>query len=156
MDHAIRLYLKESIDLELNIGDLYQWFSVKFAQDYDFWWKISIEEMNHAALIESINDVFLSEGASPTDSIEKQTQELQKMNVLVKERMEQYKLNPPTRHEAFQYGLELENSAGESHFEQFMTSVPNSPVLKIFQKLNGDDINHALRMENYMKTNGLK
>jgi hypothetical protein len=78
------------------------------------------------------------------------------MNLSVKERMEQYKLNPSTRIGAFQYGLELEKSAGESHFEQFMTSVPDSPVLKIFQKLNGDDINHALRMENYMKTNGLK
>jgi hypothetical protein len=65
--------LKESIDLELNIGDLYQLFSVKFPQDYDFWWKISIEEMNHAVLIESINDIFLPEGTSPIDSIEKQT-----------------------------------------------------------------------------------
>jgi len=156
MDHAIRLFLKESIDLELNIGDLYQWFSVKFPQDYDFWWKLSIEEMNHAALIESINDVFLSEGTSPMDSIEKQTQELQEMNLSVKEKHQQFKLNPPSRQAALKYGLELENSAGESHFEQFMTTVPNSPVLRIFQKLNGDDINHAIRIENYMKTNGLK
>jgi hypothetical protein len=155
MDHAIRLFLKESIDLELNIGDLYQWFSIKFVEDYDFWWKISIEEMNHAALIESINDLFLSEGTSPMDSIEKQTQELQEMNLSVKEKLEQYKLNPPTRKEALKYGLELENSAGESHFEQFMTTVPNSPVLRIFQKLNGDDINHAIRIENYIIANGL-
>ncbi len=155
MDHAIRLFLKESIELELNIGDLYQLFSVKFPEDYDFWWKISIEEMNHAALIESINDVFINEGIEPMDSIEIQTKDLHRMNISVKSRIERYKLVPPTRLEAFKYGLKLENSAGESHFEIFMTSVSDSPVVKIFQKLNGEDKNHAVRIENYMKTNGI-
>jgi len=30
MDQAIKLFLKESVELELNIGDIYQLFSVKF------------------------------------------------------------------------------------------------------------------------------
>ena len=154
MDHAIRIFLKESIDLELNIGDLYQLFSAKFPADYDFWWKISIEEMNHAALIESLNDVFWME-LLPFDSIEKQVDDLQKINLIVKDKIERYKLVPPTRLEAFTNGFELENSVGESHFELFMTSVQNSPVVKIFQKLNGEDKNHAKRIENYMKTNGI-
>ena len=153
MDHAIKLFLKESVEIELNVGDVYQLFSVKFPQDYDFWWKISIEEMNHAALIESINDVFLSENILPLDSIEKQTEDLRKMNLSVRENFEHYKLVPPTRFEAFKYGFELENSIGEFHFELFMTTVPNSQMLKIFQKLNGDDINHAKRIVNYMKDN---
>lgn len=153
MDHAIIRYLKESIEMELNVGDIYQLFSVKFPQDYDFWWKISIEEMNHAALIESINDVFLTDSILPLDSIEKQAEDLQKMNLSVKERIEQYKLVPPTRLEAFKYGFELENSIGEFHFEHFMTTAPNSQMAKIFQKLNGDDINHAMRIDNYMKDN---
>jgi len=153
MDQMISLFLKESIEMELTIGDLYQLFSVKFPQDRDFWWKISIEEMNHAALIESINDDFLTGSVSSSDSIEKYTEDLQKMNLLIKSRTEQYKLVSPTRSEAFKYGYELENSIGESHFEIFMTSVPDSPVLKIFQKLNGDDLNHAKRIDKYMKDN---
>ena len=40
MDHLIKLFLKESIELELNVGDVYQFFSAKFTEDYDFWWKI--------------------------------------------------------------------------------------------------------------------
>ena len=154
MDQAIKLFLKESINLELNIGDLYQFFSAKFPADYDFWWKISIEEMNHAALIESINDVFWTD-LLPFDSIEKQADDLRKINLIVRNKIEHFKLFPPTRSEAFKYGFELENSAGESHFEIFMTSVPDSPVVKIFQKLNGEDKNHAMRIENYMKTNGI-
>jgi hypothetical protein len=152
MDHATKVFLKESIELELNIGDLYQLFSVKFPEDYDFWWKISIEEMNHAALIESINDVFMVEGSETMDSIEEQTSDLHKMNISIKDSIENYKLVPPTRLEAFKYSLEIENSVGESHFEVFMNSVQNSPVVKIFQKLNGEDKNHAARIGNYMKT----
>ena len=154
MDHAIKLFLKESIELELNIGDLYQLFSVKFPEDFDFWWKISIEEMNHAALIESINDIFWTD-LLPFESVEKQTEDLRKINLIVKERIEQYKLVSPTRLEAFKNGFEFENSIGESHFEYFMTSASDSPVVKIFQKLNGEDKNHAARIESYMKINGL-
>lgn len=155
MDHAIRLYLKESVEMELNVGDVYQLFSAKFPQDYEFWWKISIEEMNHAALIESINDVFLTESVLPSDSIEKQTEDLRKMNHSVRGRIERYKLVPPTRLEAFKYGFELENSIGEYHFEYFMTTSTPSQMMKIFQKLNGDDINHAMRIDNYMKNNNI-
>jgi len=153
MDQAIKLFLKESVELELNIGDLYQVYSVKFPLDYDFWWKISIEEMNHAALIESINDVFWTD-ILPFDSIEKQAADLHEINLKIKERTERFKLVPPTRLEAFNYAFELENSIGESHFEVFMTSAPDSPVVKIFQKLNGEDKNHAIRIENYKRSNG--
>ena len=89
MNEIIKLFLEESIALELNIGDLYQLFSAKFEQDFNFWWKLSIEEMNHAALIESINDVFLSETILPSDSIEKQGRELGEMNLFIKEQMKE-------------------------------------------------------------------
>lgn len=141
--------------MELNVGEIYQLFCVKFPQDYDFWWKISIEEMNHAALIESINDVFLTETILRDNSLEKQTDDLRKMNLAVKERIERYKLIPPTRLEAFKYGIELENSIGEFHFELFMTTETETQMEKIFQKLNGDDINHAIRIDKYMKNNGI-
>jgi len=153
MDQAIRLFLKESVEMELNVGEVYQIFSIKFPEDYNFWWNISMEEMNHAALIESINDIFLTEGILTPEEIEKQTDVLHKLNLIVKERIERYKLVPPTRAEAFKYGFELENSVGEFHFQFFMTSESNSQMKIIFQKLNGDDINHAKRMANYMKDN---
>jgi len=156
MDHLIKQFLKESIEMELNIGDIYQLFSAKFPQDYSFWWKISIEELNHAALIESINDIFWDESVLPLESIEKQTEDLRKMNLYVKNMIEQFKSVPPTRSEALKLGFELENSIGESHFELFMTTVSDSPMMKIFQKLNGDDVSHAKRMASYMKENGIE
>lgn len=155
MEKEIKLFLKESIDLELNIGDLYQQFSARFPGDYDFWWKLSIEEMNHAALIESINDNFLTEAILQSESIEKQAIELSAMNGFIQKQILRFKMESPTRADAFQLAFEIENSIGESHFELFMTSNPNSEVGKIMQKLNGDDINHANRMAKYMNDNGI-
>ena len=152
MDNLVSQFLKESIEMELNVGDLYQLFSVKFPEDHDFWWEISIEEMNHAALIKSINDIFLDEGVFNGDILERQIENLRKMNNFVKERITQYKIEVPMRKEAFLCSMELENSIGESHFEHFMTEDTNSVVVKIFQRLNGEDVNHAIRIENYMKS----
>ena len=155
MDQAIASFLKAAIEMELNVGEVYQLFSVKFPVDHDFWWKISIEEMNHAALIESINDIYFSDEVLTPDSIARQTNELVQMNMSVKQMIERFRQTAPTRQEAFQCGYELENSVGEFHFELFMTGLPDSPVKKIFQRLNGDDINHAARIEAYRKENAI-
>lgn len=155
MGEIVRQFLIESIALELNIGDLYQQFSAKYEQDYDFWWKLSIEEMNHAALIESINDIFLTEDFLPADKIELQTIKLRKMNYFIHENIEKFRTDNPLRADAFKLAIEIENSIGESHFELFMTSKPNSEVVKIMQKLNGDDINHASRITKYIFKNGI-
>ena len=155
MNKVIKLFLKESIKLELNISDLYQLFSAKFRQDYNFWWKLSIEEMNHAALIESINDLFLSENIMPSASIEFKARELREMNLFIVQRIEEFRAGSPARADAFRLACEIEHSIGESHFELFMTSQPNSTVMKIMQKLNGDDINHGKRMAKYMSDNNI-
>ena len=155
MNEIIKEFIAESIALELNIGDLYQQFSAKFQQDADFWWKLSIEEMNHAALIESINDIFLTDNLLQASSIERQMDELKKINVSIKNQIDYFKHHSPSRIQAFELAFEIENSIGESHFELLMTVKPNSTVLKIMQKLNGDDVNHAKRMVQYMKENDL-
>jgi len=156
MNQAIKLFLKESVELELNVAELYQLFSVKFPRDYHFWWKISLEEMNHAALIDSINDFFFTETILPFGELERYTEEIHQINLNIKARTELYKTIPPTRSEAFNYGFELENSAGESHYEFFMTSeLISEPMGKVFQKLNGDDINHAKRIEKYRRENNI-
>ncbi len=155
MDDVIRRFLGESVALELNIGDLYQYFSVKFPQDHNFWWNLSIEEMNHAAIIESIDDIFLGDSILPYNSLDIQTEELKKKNHLIKEQIELYKTGSLTRTAAFKFACDLENSIGESHFELFMTAIQNSMVAKIFQKLNGEDIHHAKRIVNYMKENSI-
>ncbi len=149
MENPVNLFIKESIYMELNIGDLYQLFSVKFPEDYDFWWSLSMEEINHAALIESINDVFIDETLLPLTAIDKQTEELNSMNRSIKDQIQQFKSVPPSRFESFEIAINLENSIGEFHFEHFMNEKSGSQMIEIFQKLNGEDKNHAKRISNY-------
>jgi hypothetical protein len=128
---------------------------VKFPEDYNFWWRISIEEMNHAALIESINEVFLTDIILSPDSMEKQTDDVMRMNLYILEQIEKYRSQSPLRSEALKLAFELENSISEFHFQLFMTSKSDSMVMKVLQKLNGDAINHAKRIVDYMKDKGI-
>ena len=149
MENSISQFIKESIEMELNIGDLYQLFSVKFPTDYEFWWRLSMEEINHAALIESISDGFIDEELLPFAAIDKRTDELNRMNLFIKDQIILFKSVPPSRLESFEIGIQLENSIGEFHFELFMTEKSGSPMTEIFQRLNGEDINHAKRISSY-------
>jgi len=152
-DKVTDQFLHESIQLEINVSDLYQLFYMKFPDDSEFWWQLSLEEVNHAALLRSINDLFLPEKILPRNILEKLSEEISKANQSIRERISRYKLNTPSRSEAFTYAYQLELSAGEAHYEMFMNEIPESNVEKIFQKLNGEDKNHANRIDEYMKLN---
>ena len=83
-----------------------------------------MEEMNHAALIETINELFLNDNPFVVSALEGRVVELNSMNLYVKEMINLYKTNHPSRVDAFKLGIELENSIGEFHFEMFMTERP--------------------------------
>ena len=53
MDKELSRILDESIQLELNVADLYLSFCHAFAEDKDFWSHLAEEEGNHAALLRS-------------------------------------------------------------------------------------------------------
>jgi hypothetical protein len=51
---------------------------------------------------------------------------------------------------AFNIALRLEQSAGEIHFQDYMTSEADSEMDRIFKRLNQDDKDHAKRIQSYM------
>lgn len=155
MRNEIRQFLDETIKLELNISELYRFFYVKFPEDSQFWWSLSMEEVNHASLIRTINDLIFPEGMFRMADIESETGKMRENNQSILCKLEEYHKGEPTRYEAFTYALSLENSSGELHFEMYMNKLHESRVERIFQKLNGEDKNHALRIMDYMILNGI-
>lgn len=153
MKEETRDFLDESIRLELNISELYQLFSVKLPHDAEFWRIISMEEVNHAALIRTINEQFLTEKILPHGTIAEHTELIRRHNVLIKNRIEEFREIVPSRETAFNLAFELETSVGEIHYQRLMTNRSESVVDKVFQMLNGEDKNHARRILNYMKRN---
>ena len=64
-------------------------------------------------------------------------------------------MSAPSREIAFSLALKTEMSAGEIHFQSAMKKDTDSKALKLFQKLNQDDKDHAKRIRAYMKEKGL-
>ncbi len=143
--------IEESINLELNIGNLYAVFYASFADDSQFWWRLVLEEKNHAALFRSGFENLEHLKKFPHDLLIKNIKILQEENKKLQDLVTQYKSLPPDREEAFNLALNLENTAAELHFQQFMDNDGDSLIDNIFRELNQADKDHAARILKYMK-----
>ncbi len=157
MSKDILRIIDESINLERNIASLYMFFYGTYPDDSDFWWKLALEENNHAALLESGRNYFIpADELFPYQIISTRLDFLTEINSEIKTRLEEYKKSAPSRESAFNLALRLEESTGELHFQQTMTTEEsNSEALKLFKGLNKEDKDHAIRIRRYMTDKGL-
>jgi hypothetical protein len=147
--------IEESIRLELNAAALYMLFFEQFPQDSEFWWKLVIEENNHAALLKSIRDYFQEAAGFPENLFAESAEDLRKANSAVEEMISNYKESRPTREEALNSALSLEETAGEVHFQEFAAGNADDSISRVFRQLNGEDKDHSLRIREYMEENGI-
>ena len=148
--------IEESIKLELNVGDLYNYFSTIFPEDTDFWQLLSNEEENHASLLKKGKEVLLSCEEFPGEVLAPTLVELTTTNDHIISLLKEFNDNPPSRESALNIAISLEESAGEMHFQQAMDKRPTSNnFLKIFQDLNKDDMDHAKRIREYKNSLGI-
>ncbi len=147
--------IEQSIKLELNIGDLYAVFYESLPDDSEFWWRLVLEEKNHAALFRSGIENLEQLKKFPHDILLENIKVLQSENQKLEDLINQYKLLPPDRCEAFNIALNLENSAAELHFQQFMNKNGDSIIDTIFRELNQADKDHAIRIKKHMQQHGI-
>jgi hypothetical protein len=141
--------IDEAIDLELNVAELYTLFCKLFQQDFDFWWKLVEEEHNHAALLKSMKTICPVIGDFPDNFFPDKLEELTNTNKKILELIKNFKKHPD-RKAAFEAAYALEISAGEIHYQSFMMMDKVPDDYEIFQRLNHDDKDHAVRIQNYM------
>jgi len=156
MQEEFSLLIDESIQLEHNVAKLYSIFHATFPEDADFWWQLVIEEKTHAALIRAGKESFAPIGKFPVELLSSSLQKLREANKKAVTLTRKYLDTPPSREEAFNIALEFEQSAGEIHFQHFMEKKADTQVIKIFQKLNKDDKDHAIRLRSYMEKHGIR
>ena len=157
MSENLRQLIDEAIQLELNVADIYLSFHHRFPEDAGFWWKIAIEEKNHAALLRNGKQFFLDAGMFPEELVGDSLKSLISANNDMKSILMQEKEAPPSRAAALNLALKLEELAGEIHFQHAMqqTKHPSEAIL-LFQSLNEEDKDHADRIRNYMRMNGIE
>jgi len=155
MQTLLHQLIDEAIQLELNVAHLYIDFHLQFKEDATFWWKLAIEEENHAALLKTVKTMLDTQRLEiPRDLLPEKLESLKDSNALIWQMQEEFK-QAPGRKKAFLLGIELERSAGELHYDQFMHKTPDSKLQRVFRKLNGDDMDHANRIEEYMNAQGI-
>ena len=153
----LRQLIDEAIKLELNVAEIYLSFHHRFPEDAGFWWKIAIEEKNHAALLRNGKQFFLDAGMFPDDIVGDSLEALIKANNDLGSIIRQEKEAPPSRGVALNLALKLEELAGEIHFQHAMQQAKHpSEAIKLFQSLNEDDKNHAARIRDHMRQNGIE
>lgn len=149
------LLISESIRLELNAANLYQLFYNLFPEDEQFWWKMMIEEKGHAALLETGKENFLPLGKFPVNLLAESINEVKASNEVLEELIEKFEQDPPSREEAFKAAFNLENAAGEIHFQLFVDGESQTQMEKVFQKLIREDKDHELKLKEYMLKNNI-
>ena len=155
MDKELTQLFDESIRLELNVAALYKIFGAAFPDDSFFWRRLAMEEENYAGLLKSGKNRFEPLGKFPLEILPSSTEELESVNSSIKNMIKKYEKTPPSREEAFNLALELEQSAGELHFQQFMEKESPSELEKIFQRLNRDDKDHIEKIRLYMEAHDI-
>ena len=141
-------YFDEAIKVELNASKIYAIFSQKFPEDKSFWWSLSLEEINHASLIES-EKLFYEVNVFPDELFSVDLEELIKLNDSLHIIMEQFKDNISLEN-AFKIALEIENSAMELNYQKLAESASSDRAVNLFQELNRADKDHAKRISDYM------
>ena len=156
MDNELSQILDESIQLELNVADLYFCFCQAFAEDKEFWAHLAEEERNHARLLRSGKLESVDKGTFPIKILTTNLNALLKANKEIKELVKKHQQKPPpSRATAFEIAIKVEESTGEIDFSCFMQQEANSPALKLLRKLNREDRDHARRIRNYMREKGI-
>lgn len=155
MNNAVTSLIEESINLELNISDIYSLFYKLFPDDAESWWMLVLEEKNHATLFRSGKESFEPVNKFPYNLLHHSLQNLKDTNSELRSVIKNFENSPPSREEAFNIALKIENSAGEPHFKKFMDRETNSTIDEIFKKLKNDDKDHAMRIRSYMEKHGI-
>lgn len=144
--------LSESAKLEENVGALYLKISTLFPEDRDFWVQLAEEEKHHASIFRTFFDKKLPLFLFPEEMMDTDLARLKENNKTIKEVTSHLLSRFKNKMNAYAYALELEESAGEMHFQQAMSAETDSESLLLLQGINKDDKDHYKRIKELIET----
>jgi len=147
--------IEQAIQLETNVSNLYTIFSNAHAQHAKIWSELSQEEKGHAALIKNAAERCDIGEVLTEEVIAENLEKLERCNHHIQALIEQFQEAPPSPNDAFNIALDLEQSAGEIHYQKFMDTGGDSMLDKVFQKLDQEDKAHSAQLRTYMTVHGI-
>ena len=157
MNKKLSQIIDESIKLELNIAKIYKFFSDDtYPEDSDFWWKLGLEEEKHADLLASMRGTLLLLHQFPSEFLAPSVEMLYETNNKLISMFKGYNKKLCSRRMLFNIALEIEQLAGELHYQLAMETSPTSSIMKIFQEMNKCSKDHKNRIRTYMSEKGIE
>jgi len=142
MNKKSELFFDELIKLERNAQNIYLLFSIKLDDYKNFWYNLSLEESNHASLLEISklyydknidNDMFINHNI---------TSDIIKINKSFDILIDNFLLDS-TINNAINIAIEIESSVGERCYENLFNKYnKDNEIYKLFRYLNEEDTNH--------------
>lgn len=156
MSEDILKLIKAAKNLEFSVSSLYRLFSDAFEEDERFWYKLSMEELNHYALFNSIEQSFIKCDIYPSKLLDLSIIEINIAQIEVTNFIRRHSIKPPTIEKALRIAYLIETSSSEAHYQRFMSSKHEDCSLsRVFVKLNNNDIDHASRIVSYAMEKGI-
>ena len=143
-----------SIELEQNASRLYAGFAHAFADDRPFWNKLCEEERNHADLLHTLGEDFISEDPLLENLFTESLSSIAASNDSLKSLIASIGETPLERHRAFEIALSLETGTGEKHLHILSARAPSNTMEEVIQTLLDADRKHAERIRAYAKRCG--
>jgi hypothetical protein len=128
------LILRQMTRLERNVGALYARFAALFPQDSAFWAQLALEEERHAVLIETMKEYFMKSRDIMNRLTASGEDTILSVNAKVEKLLENTGAHVGDRHEALVIALQIEQSAGETHFQSAIEAGGGSPSLLVFEQ----------------------
>lgn len=156
MNQPLEQLIDDSIELELNVAEVYTVFLNTFPEDCELWSRLVSEEEKHADLLQSMKSTFLLPHQFPSDLLVSSVEMLERTNKRLISILKKYSKKPPLRESTFKIALDIERSVGELNFQLAAEKLADSSIMKIFQALNKDCRNHTEKITTYMDNKGIK
>ena len=151
MSNPISTMVNALVQLENSVGRLYAQFALSFPEDHAFWELLAAEEANHACILEALTEFDANAGELSRFFPEPVKDSILAVNKKLEGLLRNISHTRISREEALNIGIQIEESAGETHFQNMSIADTPSRIVATFQLLVSADKDHAERLKNYLR-----
>jgi hypothetical protein len=145
--------LRVCIAIEATTGEIYHALGRLFPQVQSFWHDLALAEENHTQILLEAARLhragLLNEYIVPAS-----LPDVYETFALVRDSKKKVEAETLSLRNAFDMALEIENSTGESYFQEVISQATDSEVISKLRKLLTDEEFHKTKIQNFMNTMG--
>ena len=145
-------YIELSYTLEKTVASFYLKLSEAFKEDAEFWWRLCLEEQNHASIFKSFMDGLLPVSLLPEELLDPDLGKIRAAINMLEEKLNNLDASPMSKHDACEFAISVEETAGEFFLQKAADEASDSDGVLIIKKLLHDDKDHAARIRKFADT----